>query len=361
MKRRFVEAPAAPASMAAIGVQSTMSGILSEPGATLALVTETDPRSARRIADALAESPFADKLAVSFAEAGARWRVAIHLTAGADATAIRVAVAAAAGRGTAQALRVEALAERDWIAESLAGLAPVAAGRFIVHGAHDRARAPANGIGIEIEAALAFGTGHHGTTRGCLLALDRLGKFLGKRRPPLPSHWKRKGKASRSQLSSPLPARRRVKRLIRAERRSRILDVGTGSGVLAIAAARAMHQPVLATDIDPIAVRTARGNVALNRAGSRVRVVHAGGVTAPPVRQRAPFDLVFANILLGPLQRMAVPLRRLAAPGARIVVSGLLAAQVNAALAAYRPLALERRIDIDGWTTLVLRRECRKS
>ncbi len=348
-----------------------MSVIPSEPGATLALVTETDSRSARRIADALAEDPLADAVAVSLAEAGARWRVAIHLTAGADATVIRAAVAAAAGRGTAQALRLEKLAERDWITESLAGLTPVGAGRFIVHGAHDRTRVPVNRIGIEIEAALAFGTGHHGTTRGCLLALDRLAKVLSVAPPTrcekaAPDAGRLAcglgATATRVAAARSLrPFRASIKRVVRAERRLRVLDLGTGSGVLAIAAARALRQRVLATDIDRIAVRTARANVALNRAGSLVRVVHAGGVAGPLVSQRAPFDLVFANILLGPLQRMAAPLRRLAAPGACIVLSGLLAAQATAALAAYRPLALEQRIDIDGWTTLVLRRKRCKS
>jgi ribosomal protein L11 methyltransferase len=117
-----------------------------------------------------------------------------------------------------------------------------------------------------------------------------------------------------------------------------------------------LHRQVLATDIDPAAVRVARANARLNRAGAFVTVVKADGVTARPVREAAPFDLVFANILLGPLQRLAAPLRGLIAPGARVVLSGLLPSQANAALAAYRPLVLERRIDLDGWTTLVLRR-----
>jgi ribosomal protein L11 methyltransferase len=111
---------------------------------------------------------------------------------------------------------------------------------------------------------------------------------------------------------------------------------------------------VLATDIDPSAVRAARANARLNRAGTMIEVVKAEGVSAGKIRGRAPFALVFANILLGPLQRLAAPLRKLTAPGARIVLSGLLPAQANAALAAYRACALERRIDLDGWTTLVL-------
>jgi ribosomal protein L11 methyltransferase len=121
-----------------------------------------------------------------------------------------------------------------------------------------------------------------------------------------------------------------------------------------------LRQRVLATDIDPAAVRVACANARLNRAGAMIEVVQADGVTAQSLRRRAPFALVFANILLGPLQRVAAPLRKLTAPGGRIVLSGLLRAQANAALAAYRPFALERRIDLDGWTTLVLARPARR-
>jgi ribosomal protein L11 methyltransferase len=289
--------------------------------ATAIALVETDEQSAHRIADLVAESLPADEMAVGLVDIGAgRWRVAMHFRAPPDEKNIRTLTAAAAGNAAAKALRFERVAAKDWVREALAGLAPVSAGRFIVHGAHDRARIPFNRIGIEIEAALAFGTGHHGTTRGCLLALD----WLCKSRP-----------------------------------RRRILDLGTGSGVLAIAAARALRRPVLATDIDGAAVRAARANVALNRAGSFVEVVKADGVTGPKLRERAPYDLVFANILLRPLQRLAAPLTRLTGPGARVVLSGLLASQANAAMAAYRGLALERRIDLDGWTTLIMVRRQR--
>jgi ribosomal protein L11 methyltransferase len=291
------------------------------PSSTVIAVLETGEQSAHRIADLVAESLPGDENAVALVDIGAgRWRVAMHFRAAPDEKIIRTLTAAAAGKAAAKALRFERVAAKDWVRESLAGLAPVAAGRFIVHGAHDRARIPHNRIGIEIEAALAFGTGHHGTTRGCLLALDHICKS----RP-----------------------------------RRRILDLGTGSGVLAIAAARALRQRVLATDIDGSAVRAARANAALNRAGGFVEVIRADGVTAPKLRERSPYDLVFANILLRPLQRLAAPLTRLTAPGARVVLSGLLASQANAAIAAYRGLALERRIDLDGWTTLILVRRQR--
>jgi len=291
------------------------------PSSTAIALLETSEQSAHRVADIFAESFAADEVAVSLVDNGAgRWRVAMYFRAPPDEKIIRALTAAAAGNATAKALRLERVAAKDWVRESLAGLAPVTAGRFIVHGAHDRAGIPFNRIGIEIEAALAFGTGHHGTTRGCLLALDSLCKSLPRRR---------------------------------------ILDLGTGSGVLAIAAARAWRQPVLATDIDGSAVRAARANASFNHAGSFVEVIKADGLAARRLHERAPYDLVLANILLRPLQRLAAPLTRLTAPGARVVLSGLLASQANAAIAAYRGLALERRIDLDGWTTLVLVRRRR--
>jgi ribosomal protein L11 methyltransferase len=283
---------------------------------------ETSEQTAHRVADLVTESFAADEVAVDLWDAGgAGWGVALHFRSAPDRDAVRKLVAAAAGCDAATALSFARIAETDWVRESLRGLKPVAAGRFIVHGAHDRTGVPVNRIGIEIEAALAFGTGHHGTTRGCLFALDRLCKSAR------PHH-----------------------------RRQEILDLGTGSGVLAIAAARALRQRVLATDIDPAAVRVARANARLNRAGTMIEVVNADGVAARKICRQAPFALIFANILLGPLQRIAAPLQKLAAPGARIVLSGLLPAQANAALAAYRACALERRIDLDGWTTLVLAR-----
>jgi ribosomal protein L11 methyltransferase len=297
----------------------------SEPPKTastwLAVLT-TGEQSARRVAALVAESFSSDDVAVSFTEAGrGSWRVAIYFGTEPNRDAVQALVAAAAGAETAAGLSYERIAAADWVSASLAGLKPVAAGRFVVHGAHDRAGVPVNRIGIEIEAALAFGTGHHGTTRGCLLAIDLLCK------------------------SRPQP--------------KKILDLGTGTGVLAIAAARAWRRRVLATDIDAAAVRVARENARLNRAGPTVEFVTAHGVTAPAIRDRAPFDLVLANILLGPLQRLAAPLVNIVAPGGHVVLSGLMNAQANAALAAYHALKLERRIEIDGWTTLVMKRPAR--
>jgi ribosomal protein L11 methyltransferase len=225
------------------------------------------------------------------------------------------------------------------VRKSLDGLAPVEAGRFVVHGAHDRARVRANRIGVEIEAALAFGTGHHGTTRGCLLALDRLVKAR-----------RRKRYKSVAPTSPRKPKRRTV-----------VLDIGTGTGVLAIAAAKALRRPVVASDIDARAVTIARANARINRVGADVKVVHAAGVLTAPFRARAPYGLIFANILLDPLKALATPMARLVAANGQIVLSGLLTAQAGAALASYRArgLALVRRVPLEGWATLILVRPAR--
>jgi len=284
----------------------------------------TDSRTAHRLFDALMEAFEAGETAVAASEerTGA-WTVEIYFEHAPDQDAVRTLVGDLAGNAVAERVAFTTVAARDWVAQSLEGLPPVAAGRFVVHGAHDRDRTPPNRIGIEIEAALAFGTGHHGTTLGCLMALDRI---LDRRRP------------------------------------RRILDVGCGTGVLAIAAARATRRRALAGDIDPVSVRVARDNARLNRAGALLEIIQANGVSARRMQVRAPFDLVFANILLGPLKELASPIRRVAAPGARVVVSGLLSSQASAALAAYRGrgLVLERRISLDGWVTLVLVRQARR-
>ena len=308
---------------------------------------DTDLIIAQVVADAVAERFALGDVAVSLSDAGdGRWQVAIHFRGEAERERVQGAVAEAVGTEAAAALQFGSVEVADWVRQSLAGLRPVTAGRFVVHGAHDRTRVPLNHIGIEIEAALAFGTGHHGTTRGCLLALDAICK--ARRRSKLARTLTRFANANHP------PPFRWMESNTSAQNRLRILDVGTGSGVLAIAAARALHAHVLATDIDAFAVRTARSNASHNRAGNLLSVVLADGVDARAIRTHALYDLIFANILLGPLKRIATPLRRLAAPGGRVVLSGILPSQANAVLAAYRPLALQRRLDIDGWSTLVL-------
>jgi ribosomal protein L11 methyltransferase len=217
------------------------------------------------------------------------------------------------------ALRVatEKLADADWLAMALSGLPPVRAGRFFVYGAHDRGLAPPSAINLRIEAGAAFGTGHHGTTVGCLLAFDRL---------------------------------------LRAERFARVLDVGCGTGVLAVAAARTGSAIAIGTDIDPVSVRIANENAALNQ--SDARFVHAAGLNDPRVRAGAPYDLVFANILAPPLVALAQDIRGALRPGGTVILSGLLRTQERRVLAAYlsRGFRLRRRLHRDAWATLILRR-----
>jgi ribosomal protein L11 methyltransferase len=310
---------------------------------------DTDLITAQAIADHIAERFGPEDIAVSLSDAGGgRWQIAVHFRSETEREPVREAVAAAAGAEAAAALQFGSVEAADWVRQSLAGLQPVEAGRFIVHGAHDRVRIPFNRVGIEIEAALAFGTGHHGTTRGCLLALDAVCKLLRRSKPIVT-------RTRFADANRPPPFRGRYS-IPSAEAKARVLDVGTGSGVLAIAAARALHARVRATDIDAFAVKAARDNARHNGAGNLVSVLQADGVCARAVRAQAPYDLIFANILLGPLKRIAAPLRNLTAAGGCVVLSGILPSQANAVIAAYRPLALQRRLDIDGWTTLVLAR-----
>jgi len=290
----------------------------SRSDASTAARLATDAATARRLIDVVADSFDQLTTAVGASEDGPdRWTVAIHFRDPPNETAVRALIGLAAGPDAANALVFETTAARDWVKASLEGLTPVDAGRFVVHGSHDRGRVAANRIAIEIEAGLAFGTGHHATTRGCLLALDRI---------------------------------------VKRARPKRILDVGTGTGVLAIAAARVLRRSVVASDIDPVAVRIARDNARLNRVGACVDIVRAAGLGTRRLRGR--YDLVLANILLAPLQRMATPVARIVAPKGWVVLSGLLRSQASAALAAYRMrgFVLEQRIPLDGWITLVLRR-----
>jgi ribosomal protein L11 methyltransferase len=305
------------------------------PAATVVARLSSDAATAQKIADALAESFDAEDFAASaFEEAPGRWSFAIHFRQRPDAAAVRALIASAAGAAAADALMFETLAPTDWVRKSREGLQPVEAGRFVVHGAHARARVRVNRIGIEIEAGLAFGTGHHGTTRGCLLALDRIVK-----------------RRSRKHIASGASAFARKR-----GRRSVALDIGTGTGVLAIAAAKALRRPVLAGDIDARAVTIARDNARKNRLGGVVEVIHAAGLGAAAFRARGPYGLIFANILLDPLKGLATPIARLVAPNGQVVLSGLLRAQAGAALASYRArgLALVRRMTLEDWATLIL-------
>ena len=306
------------------------------PGSSATVVARlsSDAATAQNIADALAESLAADEFAASaFEEASGRWSLAIYFREPPDAAAVRALIASLAGAPASEALRFETLAPADWVRNSLEGLAPVEAGRFVVHGAHARDRVGENRIGIQVEAGLAFGTGHHGTTRGCLLALDRIVKARSRR-----------------------PAARRAAALPRKrKRRALALDVGTGTGVLAIAAAKALRQRVLASDLDARAVSIARENARINRVGVAIEVIRAGGLRAAAFRARGPYAAIFANILLEPLKALATPITRLVAANGHVVLSGLLAGQAGAALASYRArgLVLVRRMTLENWATLI--------
>ena len=241
-----------------------------------------DEQSAKRVVDLLTES-FDDGQAViaAFEDAGGRWHVTMHFAEAPDQESIRELVSLAAGE-IAGDIAFDIVEAKDWVKATLDQLVPVRAGRFIVHGRHDRAKVPLNKIAVEIEAALAFGTGHHGTTRGCLLLLDHV---------------------------------------LKAWRPRRVLDVGTGTGDL-------------------------------------VDTIRASGFSAPQFERDRPFDLVLANILANPLRQMATTMARHLASSALLILSGLLPHQAQGVIAAYRArgLVLERHIQIEGWSSLLMRK-----
>jgi ribosomal protein L11 methyltransferase len=213
----------------------------------------------------------------------------------------------------------EDLPDIDWVARSLEGLKPVRAGRFFVHGAHDRDQRRDGDIAIEIEAGQAFGTGHHGTTAGCLETLERV---------------------------------------VADERPKNALDLGTGSAVLAIALAKLAGIPVLATDIDPVAARVAAENAELNGTAALVKTATATGFEDPVFSEHGPFDLIVANILAGPLMELAPEMAAHLAPAGSLVLSGILDRQEEAVLTAYRQAGF-RHIDTlhrEGWATIHLKR-----
>ena len=277
--------------------------------------------SARALAGAIEDDAVLWEHALDLQEAAAgAWRVVVYFEAGPDAEALAALKRlAATHRGQ---FAVDALPDTNWVAKSLEGLKPVKAGRFNVHGSHDRGRVTSNEIGIEIEAGLAFGTGHHGTTTGCLIAIDDLSK------------------------SRPIRT---------------ALDVGTGSGVLAIALAKRAKTRVTASDIDPVAVAVARANVRLNGEAHRVRTIVATGLGHRVIDAGAPYDLIVANILAGPLVQLAPAIARHVAPGGSVILSGLLNDQARRVAAMYRTqgLTFSRAIVIGEWTTLVLVRKRR--
>ncbi len=217
------------------------------------------------------------------------------------------------------AIEREVIPDEDWIAKSLEGLSPVHAGRFVVHGSHDRDKVRPGDVSIEIDAGQAFGTGHHGTTAGCLEVIETV---------------------------------------MRSRKVTNVLDLGTGSGVLAIAARKLKAVPVLATDIDPIATRVAAENVRRNGISTGVRMITAPGFHSPAFATHGPFDLIIANILARPLIRMAPQLASHLAPGGSVILSGILASQRWKVLSAYNGAHLRhvRTIWRNGWVTIHLDR-----
>jgi len=271
------------------------------------------------LADCLSElaQPAADAVAMSrLADNSGLWRIEAYYSQLPEDALAAVLRACDLPSGYLRALP---LPEKDWVSQSLEGLSPVRTGRFFIHGSHDRPLHPRPAISLRIDAGTAFGTGHHGTTRGCLLALEHLHRRLRPRA---------------------------------------VIDIGTGTGVLAMAAARLWKVPVIASDIDPVAISVARENARHNQAAPLIRFVTAPGARHPAIRAAAPCGLVMANILAGPLKRMSAALSALTAPGGHLILSGLLTSQEALLLAAFQAhgLRLSRRLRLAEWSTLILRR-----
>lgn len=294
-----------------------------QPMSQIRLYVTTDETGAGRVLDALSgvlgEEPYA-LATMEIDEKVNRWEASVYLEAE-EEDKLRAIFGDALKTLYGDAhppVEKEEIEEIDWIAKSLEGLKPVRAGRFLVHGAHDRDDRRAGDIAIEIEAGQAFGTGHHGTTSGCLEMIDTV---------------------------------------LKAERPLNALDLGTGTGVLAMAVRKLCPIPVLATDIDPVAVDVARGNARANGIVSGIDFVTAPGFHHAAFAAYAPFDLIIANILARPLMKLAPGVKRNLAPGGAVILSGILAEQRWKVLSAYRTQGMrhERTYWRNGWVTLLLR------
>lgn len=288
------------------------------------LIAEVDNRGrAMRIAGALQDllEPPPDALTVfedaSTGAAASLWRIEAYFSDAREALALETELGALLEEPVPR-FRAADIPDVNWVALSQAALPPVRASRFTVHGSHDRARVPQGPNAILIEAGEAFGTAHHATTFGCLVALDRL--------------------AGQRDFG-------------------RILDLGCGSGILAIAAARIWPRASIhGVDIDPQSVVVARENASVNRTGGRIAFTCGPGVSSPAVRNAGPFDLILANILAGPLIALAPDIRSATATGGAAILSGLLTREAPRVLAAYRAhgFVLQSHRRGDGWSTLTL-------
>ncbi|MBT3399043.1 MAG: 50S ribosomal protein L11 methyltransferase [Rhodospirillaceae bacterium] len=262
---------------------------------------------------------FADVISLFPIEGTGETRISGYGSEAPDETALTAALADTARRlGTdVPTGDVVLLPDVDWVAENQASFAPVRAGRFYIHDSDHMDPPPAGTVPIRVDAATAFGTGHHGTTRGCLEALDRV-------------------------IRSGVAA-------------APVLDLGCGTGILGIAAAKAMRARVIGSDIDPIAVAKARENVRVNGVSAFMRTYESRGLDAVMVRRHGPFGLVLANILARPLERLAPLIAAHRASGAPVILSGLLRTQEPQVIAAYRRagLHLRARIHHDEWSTLI--------
>ena len=287
------------------------------PASWTALTTLDDQAAAEGLGAALEEQLEPDGVGVFEMEDGSGlWEVGAYFAEAPDETALALLAAAYGARPFA----VSEIPPTDWVAHVRRELRPVEAGRFFVYGSHDSDRVPEGRVALLIEAAMAFGTGNHGTTQGCLLAFEAL---LDAGVAPGP-----------------------------------VADIGAGTAVLAMAAAKVWADvPVIASDIDAVAVEVAAANVAENGLAERVDCVEAAGFDHPVLARHAPFDLIFANILKGPLVELAPDLAANAAPGGHAILSGLLNPQAEDVIAAYAAagFALADRLTLGDWTTLTLR------
>ncbi len=279
------------------------------------------PAAAQAIFEAALES-VGGALAIGLPGADGLVPLQVYLQEPPEKDALRACLAGAAeAAGTAVPdVRIAALADTDWVAESQSNLPAIRAGRFYLHGSHVTAPPPPASIPLLIDANVAFGTGRHETTRGCLLALEGLAKA--------------------------------------GFRPRRLLDLGCGSGILALSMAKLWRRPVLAADNDPAAVAVARINARINRYARWIRPLVSQGYQHRLLKAAGPFDLIVANILAEPLAAMAADLRAHLAPGGRTILSGLLASQERLVLNPHRTQGLSflRRLRLGEWSTLVLRR-----